>query len=74
VAEEKLHDIGTELRVSLKKSLHILSLQCGLLERTANVGTELLKLWPYTDLCLQIVKQEYGTATCWSDYRWSLDR
>jgi hypothetical protein len=46
MAEEKL-GIGTGLlEVSLKKSLHLLALQCGLAKSKTDVGTELLVLRP----------------------------
>jgi hypothetical protein len=46
LTEEELDGIGDLLETSLKKSLCILALQCGLAKSTAHVGTKLLTLLP----------------------------
>jgi hypothetical protein len=47
LTEEKLDDIKAQLEANPKKSLHLLSPQCGLAECKAQTDSKFLKLLPY---------------------------
>jgi hypothetical protein len=47
LGDKKLHDLRIRLEVSLNKSLHQMTLECGLAKITAHTDMKLLKLWPH---------------------------
>jgi hypothetical protein len=47
LTEETFDNIGARLTASLKKTLCLLALQCGMSTSILHAVTKLLKLWPY---------------------------